>query len=181
MKNMSRKMMLTLLSIVIASTLSAQSSFGKKNIAIINSESFQDPKTGVTKLIAVQKSLETLFKPRQDELTRMQTTFNTLVKQIKNDNSQSDNLKRDEAEKLQRDVKFKTEQFQMDYNKRYQEIMRPLQLSIFSQIKNWCKEKGITALIDISKDEKGLILWFEEEEITATNADLVRYLNASMQ
>lgn len=47
-------------------------------VAVVNSNAFSDPKSGLTRFIVVQRTLEAEFKPRQDELMRLRAQIEAL-------------------------------------------------------------------------------------------------------
>jgi Skp family chaperone for outer membrane proteins len=126
-------------------------------IAFINTEAFGDEKAGITRYVTAVKSLEREFKPRQDELTTMSTRIKTIADEI---NKLSGNAvvdpktiqaKQDEGERLQRDLKYKKEQADADFAKRYQEVVSPISTDIGKALDQFATQRGITMILDISK------------------------------
>ena len=97
-------------------------------IVLINSFAFGDEKAGVTKYTDAVKRINAEFAPVQKELETMNTKLNTLAKEIQMIRDQSASgivpmdqkaaqAKVDEAEKLQRDIKFKSEDAKARYGR----------------------------------------------------------------
>lgn len=159
--------------------LAAQSVASNKplQIAVINSSYFDDEKTGVTKLLNTRKKVDAEFKQRIDEFTAQQKKLDDLTQKMQSGAVKSDAAKIDEAEKLKRDIKYKQENLQAQYKKRYDEVMRPVYSSMEIAMQQWSRQKGYDVLFDIAKDEMGVILWMEESKINAITDDLIKHFN----
>lgn len=124
-------------------------------IAFINTEAFGDEKAGITRYVAAMKALEREFQPRQTELNTMQTRIRTIADEISKTQSVADpktiQAKQDEGERLQRDLKYKKEQADADFAKRYQEVVGPISQDIGKALDAFATQRGITMIMDISK------------------------------
>jgi len=124
-------------------------------IAFINTEAFGDEKAGITRYVNAMKSLEREFKPRQDDLNNMQSRIRILAEEISKTQSVADpktiQAKQDEGERLQRDLKYKKEQADADFAKRYQEVVGPISQDIGKALDAFATQRGITMIMDISK------------------------------
>lgn len=126
-------------------------------IAFINTDAFGDEKGGITRYVAAVKSLEREFKPRQDELNGMQTRIKALADEIGklSGNAVVDpktiQAKQEEGERLQRDLKYKKEQADADFAKRYQDVVSPISTDIGNALTQFANQRGITMILDISK------------------------------
>gem|GEM_PF-2827563 len=178
------KKMICLLTVFFASlctqNLIAQSSPKAVDIALVDGYlMFEKEGTGIKKLNDLKKQLAAEFKPRQDEITMFQQKLEELKKQI--ENNRTDMAKNrtlaEEAEKLQRDMRFKAEQYETQYRNRYRTLTAPINERISEEMKNWCKQKGYVAIMDVSKDEKGMIMWMDGLNVEALTLDLIKYLN----
>src|SRR5260370_36159905 len=100
-------------------------------IVLINTNAFGDEKTGLTKYIGAVKTVNAQLASVQTELETMNTRLNTLAKDIQTAREQVASgkvpvdekalqAKVDEAEKLQRDIKFKSEDAKARYEKHQQ-------------------------------------------------------------
>src|SRR5690348_7760754 len=78
-------------------------------IAMIYSDAFMDPKTGIAKFSTLLNTLNREFQPRQTELQGLQTRINTLTKEINDTQSVADpntiRTKRDQLDQLNTEFK----------------------------------------------------------------------------
>lgn len=141
-------------------------------IAFINTEAFGDEKTGITRYVAAMKSLEREFQPRQTELNTMQTRIRTIAEDISKTQSVADpkaiQAKQDEGERLQRDLKYKKEQADADFAKRYQEVVGPISQDIGKALDAFATQRGITMIMDISKLIPAILTVNPAMDVTAT-------------
>lgn len=127
-------------------------------IAFIDTGAFADEKAGIGRYVNAMKSLEREFKPRQDELDGMQNRIKALADEITKLNASSAvvdpktiQAKNDEGERLQRDLKYKKEQADADFAKRYQDVVSPISQDIGKALDQFAQARGITMILDISK------------------------------
>src|SRR5215510_2974806 len=124
-------------------------------MAMIYSDAFLDPKTGIARFSSLLGTLNREFQPRQAELQARQTRINTLAKEI--DDTQNvaapDSIrqKRDQLAQLQTEFKRKGEDAEAAYSKRRQEIFTPLQQDIGKALEAFAKARGITVIVDGSQ------------------------------
>jgi Skp family chaperone for outer membrane proteins len=142
-------------------------------IAFINTEAFGDDKSGITRYVAAVKSLEREFDPRQKELIGMQTRIKALADEIgKLSGSavvdpKTIQAKQDEGERLQRDLKYKKEQADADFAKRYQEVVSPISADIGKALDQFATSRGITMILDISKLAPAILTVNQNMDVTA--------------
>ena len=126
-------------------------------IAFIDTGAFGEEKGGIVRYVNAVKSLEREFKPRQDELNNMQNKIKALADEIQklSGNSVVDpktiQAKNDEGERLQRDLKYKKEQADADFQRRYNEVVGPISQDIGKALDQFANSRGITMILDISK------------------------------
>lgn len=124
-------------------------------IAMIYSDAFLDPKTGIAKFTSLLNTLNREFQPRQTELQGLQTRINTLTKEINDTQSVADpnaiRQKRDQLDQLSTEFKRKGEDAEAAYNKRRQDIFLPLQQDIGKALEAFAKARGITVIVDGSQ------------------------------
>ena len=126
-------------------------------IAYINTEAFGDEKIGITRYVTAVKALEREFQPRQTELNTMQTRIKAIADEIGKLSGSSVvdpktiQAKQDEGERLNRDLKYKKEQADADFAKRYEEVVTPISQDIGNSLTQFATQRGITMIIDISK------------------------------
>lgn len=124
-------------------------------IAMIYSDAFMDPKTGIAKFNSLLSTLNREFQPRQTDLQNLQTRINTLTKEINDTQNVADpnaiRTKRDQLEQLNTELKRKAEDAEGAYNKRRQDIFQPLQQDIGKALEAFAKARGITVIVDGSQ------------------------------
>ncbi|HEX6046055.1 MAG TPA: OmpH family outer membrane protein [Pyrinomonadaceae bacterium] len=124
-------------------------------MALIYSDMFLDPKTGIARFNSLLNTLNREFQPRQTELTGLQTRINTLTKEINDTQNVADpnaiRQKKEQLDQAQLDLKRKGEDAEAAYNKRRQEIFLPLQKDIGTALEAFAKARGITVIVDGSQ------------------------------
>ena len=124
-------------------------------IALIQSDLFMDPKTGIAKFNTLLSTLNREFQPRQTELQGIQQKVQTLNDDIEKTKTVADPValqkKVDDLEQLKKDFQRKGEDAQAAYNRRRQEIFQPLQVEIGKALEAFAKQRGITVIIDASQ------------------------------
>ena len=124
-------------------------------MAMIYSDAFMDPKTGIAKFSSLLSTLNREFQPRQTELQGLQTRINTLTKEINDTQNVADpnalRTKRDQLEQLNTEFKRKGEDAEAAYGKRRQDIFLPLQQDIAKALEAFAKARGITVIVDGSQ------------------------------
>lgn len=124
-------------------------------IAMIYSDAFLDPKTGIARFNTLLSTLNREFQPRQTDLQNLQTRINTLTKEINDTQSVADpnaiRTKREQLDQLNTEFKRKGEDAEAAYNKRRQDIFMPLQQDIGKALEAFAKARGITVIVDGSQ------------------------------
>jgi len=124
-------------------------------MAMIYSDLFLDPKTGIARFNSLLGTLNREFQPRQTELQALQTKINALSKEIDDTQSVADpnaiRQKRDQLAQLNTDLKRKSEDAEASYTKRRQDIFLPLQQDIAKALEAFAKARGITVIVDGSQ------------------------------
>nr|AUN36099.1 hypothetical protein [uncultured bacterium] len=124
-------------------------------MAMIYSDAFLDPKTGIARFNSLLGTLNREFQPRQAELQALQTKINTLGKEIEDTQNVADpnalRTKRDQLTQMQTEFKRKGEDAEAAYNKRRSEIFTPLQQDIGKALEVFAKARGITVIVDGSQ------------------------------
>lgn len=126
------------------------------------------------------KSLETEFKPSQDEMKTLETRLKMISDEYNKSlgvDPKTTEAKRGEVEKLQRDYNYKVEQYQAKLNRRFSDVTAPIQADIGRALGDYNKQKGFQILFDISKDEKGMLIWADMPSVDVT-ADFIKFYNA---
>ena len=124
-------------------------------MAMIYSDAFLDPKTGIARFNSLLTTLNREFQPRQAELQALQTKIATLTKEIEDTQTVADpnaiRTKRDQLAQMTTEFKRKGEDAEAAYGKRRQEIFLPLQQDIGKALEAFAKARGITVIVDGSQ------------------------------
>jgi Skp family chaperone for outer membrane proteins len=124
-------------------------------MAMIYSDAFLDPKTGIARFSSLLGTLNREFQPRQAELQALQTKIATLTKEIEDTQSVADpnalRTKRDQLTAMTTEIKRKSEDAEAAYGKRRQDIFLPLQQDIGKALEVFAKARGITVIVDGSQ------------------------------
>ncbi len=124
-------------------------------MAMIYSDAFLDPKTGIARFNTLLTTLNREFEPRRTELQALQNRINTLGKEIEDTQNvaapDSIRQKRDQLTQLNTEFKRKGEDAEAAYTKRRQEIFTPLQQDIGKALEAFAKARGITVIVDGSQ------------------------------
>jgi len=157
-------------------------------IGLINTGAFGDEKSGITKYISAVKKINADFASVQTELETMNNRLTALSKEIQAFQDQAAKgtvpieknaaqAKVDEAEKLQRDIKFKSEDAKARYEKRQQVDLGPVTDDIGKGIDEFAKKNGYGAIFDVSKLAENGILLFLADGADVTK-EFVTFYNA---
>lgn len=124
-------------------------------MALIYSEAFLDPKTGIARFNALLATLNREFQPRQTELTTLQQKVASLTKEISDTASVAEpralQQKQEQLDQMKKELQRKGEDAQAAYDKRRQEIFAPLQEDIGKALEAYAKARGITVIVDGSQ------------------------------
>ncbi len=124
-------------------------------MALIYSDAFLDPKTGIARFNALMTTLNREFQPRQTEISQLQQKITQLQDDIEKTRAVADpktiQQKMDQLDQLKKDYQRKGEDAQAAYNKRRSEIFQPLQDDIGKALEVYAKAHGITVIIDASQ------------------------------
>src|SRR5882762_1342414 len=126
-------------------------------IAFIDTTVFGNDNGGINRYITVVKGLEREFQPRQNELVNIQTRIKAISDELQklSGNAVVDpktiQSKQDEGERLQRDLKYKKDQADADFAKRYEEAVGPISADIGKAIDQFALQRGFTVVFDVSK------------------------------
>ncbi len=173
-----RTLRLTVVSLFLAAIF-AVSAFAQAattgKVGLVNTLAFDD-KDGITKYISVLNSLETKFKPKNDELNSSITKYQALQKELQNYQEMANSGKKipiadadvqkkaDDLEKLGRDIKFKQEDAKAQYQRRYQIVVGPIYADIMKAMQEFTKQKGYAVILDGAKlEEAGILIGFDDK------------------
>jgi outer membrane protein len=124
-------------------------------IAFVNTQAFGDEKAGINKYIAAVKSLQREFDPRQKELQTLATRIKAIADDLSKTGAVQDpkvtQAKQEEGEKLQRELEYKKKDAEAAFQKRYEEVVGPISNDIGKSLDGFAKQRGITMILDLSK------------------------------
>src|ERR1043166_6159012 len=124
-------------------------------LAMIYSDAFLDPKSGIARFSTLLTTLNREFQPRQAELQALQTKINTLSKEIDDTKSVADpnalRQKSDQLAQMQTDFKRKGEDAEAAYAKRRKDIFMPFKREFGNALEAFAKARGITVIVDGSE------------------------------
>lgn len=134
-----------------------QTALPMSKMAIIYTDLFLDPKTGIAKFNSVLTKLNGEFQKTKDDIQAMQTRGQALESEVTKlrdapagtpiDNTALQ-VKIDQLEQLKKDIQRKAEDAQAAYNKRRQELFMPLQTEVGRALEAFAKARGINVIID---------------------------------
>ena len=159
---------------------------GQSKVGYIDSNIFLDEKAGITKFITELKALNTEFQPIRTEIDGMNARLQTLSKEIDDlrkiaasapVDQKAAQAKVEQAEKLQRDIKFKSEDAQARYQRSQQTRLGPVQDSIMKGLQDFAKQRGYTLIFDIAKDQNGLLIAVGDQSADVTK-EFITFFNA---
>jgi len=156
----------------IAQTGAAQPA-GTGKIALINTYAFGDEKAGIAKFRNALGTLETEFKPINDELKTMGTRYQTLAADIQKMQQSNPAVpvdqkavqsKVDEYQSLETNIKRKQEDAKARYERRYSEVVGPVYGDIIKAMNDFAKQKGYAVILDGAKlEEANILLGFDDK------------------
>lgn len=126
-------------------------------MAVIYTDAFLDPKTGIAKFNNALTKLNDEFKKEKDDLVAMQTRATSLETEINKlreapegtpIDQRSLQAKIDQLDQLKKDIQRKGEDAQAAYTKRRQELFNPLQEELGRALEAFAKARGINVIVD---------------------------------
>jgi Skp family chaperone for outer membrane proteins len=124
-------------------------------MALIYSDAFLDPKTGIARFNTVLTNLNREFQPRQTELQQLSQKIQQLKDEIEKTKSVAEpralQTKVDQLEQWNKELQRKGEDAQAAYTKRRGEIFAPLEEDIKKGLEAFAKQRGINVIIDGSQ------------------------------
>jgi Skp family chaperone for outer membrane proteins len=139
-------------------------------IAVIDTDSFSDSKTGVRKLLNAIGQVEARLKPIRDEIVGMQNRYNTLVTELQNAQKTNTNVsqdKVDQARQLESDIKRKQEDGQKALERLNRQIVDPVNIEIGKAVEAYSRQKGYDLVLDATKFAGTMIVLNKGLDITS--------------
>jgi Skp family chaperone for outer membrane proteins len=150
-------------------------------IALIDTEAFADEKAGIARFVGAVRTLQSEMKPKQDELLSIQTRMQQLSRDIDTLSKaaivdpKTIQAKQDEGARLERELKYKKEDFDALTQKRYREVVGPISADIGKELDVFATQRGITMVLDVSKLLPAILTAKNEMDITVA---FIAYYNA---
>ena len=124
----------------------------ESKIALIYSDAFLDPKTGIARFSNLMSTLNREFQPRQTELQGLQQRIQALTDDITKTAAVADpkttQTKQDQLDQMKKDFQRKLEDAQTASDRRRKEILEPLQTDIGAALAVYAKAHNINVIID---------------------------------
>jgi Skp family chaperone for outer membrane proteins len=142
-------------------------------VAILYTSTFLDPANGIGKFNSVLTKLNAEFQKQKDDINQMQNRGQALQDEITKlqqapagtpIDQRSLQAKVDQVEQLKKDIQRKTEDAQASYNRRRQELFKPLEDEVGKALEIFAKARGINVIID--GDQLPLVYAAESLDIT---------------
>ncbi|HEX7773512.1 MAG TPA: OmpH family outer membrane protein [Pyrinomonadaceae bacterium] len=149
-------------------------------MAVIYTDLFLDPKTGIAKFNSVLAKLNGEFQAVKNELSQMQTRGQQLEDEINKlqtapagtpIDQRSLQTKVDQLEQLKKDIQRKGEDAQTSYNRRRNELFAPLQDEIGKALEAFAKARGINVIVDAAQ----VPLLYAADSIDITRAFITEF------
>jgi Skp family chaperone for outer membrane proteins len=142
--------------VMLGTAALAQAPAGK--LGWVDTGAFGDEKEGIVKYVNAYKALATEVKPRETELVNIQTKIQTIAADLQKApapgvpvDEKSLIAKRDEGERLARELEFKKKEYDAFVQRRGGEVLGPINADIGKALSDFGKQKGYVAIFDIDK------------------------------
>lgn len=146
-------------------------------IAIIDTEAFANPKTGITRLVSAFEVVNREFKPRSDELQKLRAQYEQLGKDIAATANVEDQRARaakiEQAEALKKDIERKAQDAQSAYQKRLRDVTEPIYKDISPALQAFARQRGVNVIFDVSK--LGEVMFVVNDTVDLTRAFITDY------
>ncbi|MDX6613618.1 MAG: hypothetical protein QOD75_2804 [Blastocatellia bacterium] len=164
-----------------ASPAPANVAVPESKIAFVNTEAFADEKAGIARFVGALQSLQRELKPKADELLALQARLEQLAKDIDtlNKNPLADQkpiqAKQEEGSRLERELKYKKEDYDAVAAKRYRDLVTPISTDIGNELDAYRKDHGFSLVLDVTKLLPAILSADEKMDITQA---FITYYNA---
>lgn len=162
-------------------------------IGLVNAFAFEDPKAGITKLVAASTTLEKEFVPATTELETMYNRIQALQREIADIQKQiqdpktpaavdktklqaSGQAKADEYEKMGRNFKVKQEDLKASIDRRRQVVVGPIYQDVMRALQEFAVKNGYSVILDGAKLEEAQILMAFNNKYDVTK-DFIAFYN----
>ena len=124
-------------------------------VGIIDSSDFSDEKAGIARVMAAMRQMEAKFGPVEAEIRGMRERLSTMRSDIQKKRQVQDPKltaqQTDDADRLEIQIKRKSEDAQSSYRNESIAVLDPLQKDIGTALVAYAQSKGITLLVDVNR------------------------------
>jgi Skp family chaperone for outer membrane proteins len=145
----------------------------QSKIAFVDTEMFSDNTAGIRKLVNAVKTVNAEFQARYTELENINNRLKALSEEINKLSAsaapvgpETIRAKTEEGQRLERDLKYKKDQYDVDYQKRYQQVVQPVSSEIGRGLDAYLLSHGLTLILDISKLAPAVLTLNPQMDIT---------------
>lgn len=189
MKRVSLVAVTLLFAAFLAVSAHAQTPATGDKIGLIAWGAFEDPAKGIKKYVAALTSLETEFKPLNDELKTLAAKYDALGKEIQGLRELKESgkpvpvpdseiqKKIDTLGQLERDIKKKQEDAKATYQSRFNIVVGPIQDDIIKALSDYATAKGYAVILDGARLQETQILLGFNQKANVTE-DFIVYYNS---
>jgi Skp family chaperone for outer membrane proteins len=141
-------------------------------IAFVDTTAFGNEKGGITRYLNAVKSVQGEFKVRTAELLSLQSRAKAIADEIIKLSGaavvdpRTIQAKQDEGVRVEREFKYKKEQLDADFEKRYGEVVSPISAEIGKALDQYLVRQGLTMILDISKLAPAVLTMNPASDIT---------------
>jgi len=137
--------------------ITLQANVPPAKIAVVDTTVFGDEKAGIKRYLNAVNTVQRGFDARTAELRNLQSQIKAIADDINKlsgnpvVSQESLRTKQADGERLQRELKYKKEQADADFEKRYSEVVGPVSNDIGNALIQYAAQNGLTMILDISK------------------------------
>lgn len=148
-------------------------------VAIVDTEAFGDPKTGILRLVRAFESVNREFTPQRDELQKLRAQYDQHVKDLNATkgvvvaDQKALAAKADQAESLKKQIDRKSQDAQDAYTKRLRDVTAPVWKDINTALEAYARQRGASVVFDVSK--LGQVMMVINSGIDITNGFIADY------
>lgn len=146
-------------------------------VAIVDTEAFGDPKTGIVRLVRAFESVNREFVGEREALQKMRAQYEQIVKDITATRGVSAPqplaTKTEQAESLKRQIERKSQDAQDAYTKRLRDVTAPVWSDINTALQAYARQRGASVVFDVSK--LGQVMMVINSGIDITNGFIADY------
>lgn len=141
-------------------------------IALVDTTAFGDEKSGIKRYLNAVNSVQRSFEPKNVELRNLNAQIKAIGDEITKltaspvVSQETVNAKREESLRLQRELKYKKEQADADFQKKFNDVVGPISTDIGKAMDQYASQRGFTMVLDLSKLLPALLTWSPATDIT---------------